>query len=315
MMTSFDHPRTVHRDLRGGYDGDDDPAVDAHGPSTPAPPDYQIHSPDGHSMKESIGDATTVTSTYTSGASGDVHPPSYTSALQPGAQLPPEGLQVPTRDFNIKHGFPYSKKVCNQLQMDHWTWLRLSREIVDSVSLRFKQKAKVGGKTALGLVGEGSLAALTGFFVGATIEQVGSPAYAREAARKAQEEMREEDGRPVGTLAVLLKRWNDEFFAERGIHVELDPPEPFKTLRWFEDRVEKDQLSSEEEMIWKDFVRRVDHLYHTNEEVCDSKYRFKLIFTPAVELANAGGPVELPTTEAIGARAELPASTPRFELP
>ncbi len=307
MITSFDHPRTVRRDLRPGYQRDDDPTVQP--PSTLAP-NSQVHT-DAHSTKESIGDATTLTSTPR--ASGEFS--SHTSATLPGAALPPEGLQVPTRDKNIKHGFAYSKAVCNQLQMDHGTWLRLSREIIDSVQLRFKQKARVGGKTAAGLVGEGALFAFSGLFLGAAIDEVGSPVYAREAARKAEEELREEDGRPVGSLAVLLKKWNDDFFAQRGIHVELDPPEPFKKLRWFEDHVDKDRWSSEEELVWKDFVKQVDHMYHKDEEVCDPKYRFRLIFKPAVERANGVGPAELPTTEAVGARAELPATTPRFELP
>ncbi|KAI9802961.1 MAG: hypothetical protein M1825_002193 [Sarcosagium campestre] len=153
--------------------------------------------------------------------SGSTHPeeqqPVLPTRSQPGhaAMVTLErGLQVPTCSRLVSSGFPYPD-VLASYNVSPEDWSRFTGEIRTAAHLN-------AGDVMLAVTGGAGAFLVGGFFIGwfAAI-----PAYftARHVQRRLAERKLIE-ARRTGTLEGMILRWNEDFFAPRGILIRFDLP-------------------------------------------------------------------------------------------
>ncbi|KAI9754090.1 MAG: hypothetical protein M1815_005797 [Lichina confinis] len=124
------------------------------------------------------------------------------------------GLQVPSNSRFVSSGFPYPE-VLGGYHVSAESWNTFTAEITKEASMTASDWAvAVAGGAGTFLVGGifvSWLAIVPAFFVGRSIHRT------REAQNLAK-------ARNVGDLEAKLLKWNEEYFAPRGLLIRLDLP-------------------------------------------------------------------------------------------
>lgn len=159
------------------------------------------------------------------------NPTEYRAAVVPGPEtfVPPvegesmghasesvlsRGLQVPSNSRFVSSGFPYPE-VLDSYQVSTASWNSFTAEITEEASMTPSDwaVAVAGGASAfvVGGIFVSWLAIIPAFFVGRSIHRN------RETQNLAK-------ARNMGDLEAKLLKWNEEYFAPRGLLIRLDLP-------------------------------------------------------------------------------------------
>jgi hypothetical protein len=148
--------------------------------------------------------------------------PNPPTTTKPETKLPKAGARLKTAKANLSSGFPYNNALFN-LHVSPDSWSEFSNEVVKATKLSLAEKTLVWGASIGVGLGTGFLSSSYLGVLGVAPAMIaGKVIYDKRLTQKVKDGLKSDE---VGGLDSILRKWNEEVFADRGFCVILEIPQ------------------------------------------------------------------------------------------